>query len=143
MFKKNKKLNKSLSGKVVDTLVGAETSMNGELHSKGIIRIEGFFKGKIVTENNVIIGEKATVSGDVFCLNASIAGKLEGNIDAEKMLSVFSSGSIFGDVKVGRLMMEDGAFFMGNCQMYKPDEKRDVNPARNIGVDLKEIKEVG
>ena len=121
MFKKNKK---NVNAKVVDTLIGVETTMRGELHSKGIIRIEGSFRGKIVTENNVIIGEKATVTGDIFCLNAFISGKLEGNIEVEKKLDVFSSGIIYGDIKVGRLMMEDGAFFLGNCQMFKPEDKK-------------------
>jgi cytoskeletal protein CcmA (bactofilin family) len=127
LFNKNKK---NVNGKVVDTLVGAETSMTGELNSKGIIRIEGSFKGKIVTENNVIIGEKATVSGDVICLNASISGKLEGNIEVEKKLDVFSSGSVFGDIIVGRLMMEDGALFIGNCLMHKPEEKKSENTVK-------------
>jgi len=121
VFKKDKRV---FSGKVVDTLIGAETIMTGEIQSKGIVRIEGYFKGMISTKSDVVIGEKAVVAGDITCMNASIAGKLEGNIEAEKMVDIYASGVLLGDIIVGRLMIENGAYFLGKCTMREMDEKK-------------------
>ena len=120
MFNKD---NKTSGGKVVDTLIGAETLLTGELRSQGIVRIEGNFIGKIITKSDVVVGEKAIVTGDVICMNATIAGRLEGNIEAGKKVDIFASGALLGDINVGRLMMEDGAYFLGKCFMRDPEGK--------------------
>lgn len=120
MFKKNKN---NVDGKLINTIIGPETSMVGEIYTKGIIRIDGYFKGEIVTERDLIIGENAFFKGEIKCLNASIAGKFEGNIEAEKKVELFKSGILLGNVKVESMMMEDGAFFAGNCTMNERNKK--------------------
>ena len=125
-----KKDNKIIGGKVVDTLIGAETIMSGELRSQGIVRIEGNFIGKIFTKSDVVIGEKAVVTGDVVCLNATIAGRLEGNIEAEKKVDIYATGALLGDMKVGSLMMEDGAYFLGKCHMSDQEGKAGAGAVR-------------
>lgn len=135
MFKKNKKEN--ITGKVIDTLIGPETSMSGELYAKGIVRIEGFYKGEIVTESDLIIGEKADVKGDIKCVNATVAGKIEGNMEVEKKLEIFKSGNLSGDINVGSLMIEDGAFFSGKCFM----NEREINSKEEFkGITFRDKK---
>lgn len=114
MFKKERA---GSSGKLIDTLIGPKTSMSGELFTKGIVRIDGHFKGDVVTESDFIVGENANVEGNIKCLNAAVAGKLQGNIEAEVKLEIFKSGIILGDINVGSLMVEDGAIFSGECLM--------------------------
>ncbi len=120
MLKKEKN---KFNGKIINTLIGPETSMKGKLYAKGIIRIEGFFKGEIETENDLIIGEHAYIKGNINCLNATIAGRVEGNIEAKKKIEVLKSGILFGDINTGSLMMEDGSFFSGKCLMNDREEK--------------------
>ncbi len=135
MFKKNKKDN--INGKVIDTIIGPETSMSGELYAKGIVRIEGFYKGEIVTESDLIIGEKADIKGDIKCLNATVAGKIEGNMEVQKKLEIFKSGNLSGDINVGSLMIEDGAFFSGKCFM----NEREVNSKEELkGMSFRDRK---
>ena len=122
MFK-NKK---SFETKKVDTLIGKETSMKGQLEAKGIIRIEGAFEGEILTASDVIIGEKAVVKADVHCYNATLAGRMEGNVNVENKLDIRANGILMGDIKAVILSIEDGAYFSGNCKMEIKDKKNDL-----------------
>ncbi|MDO9535714.1 MAG: polymer-forming cytoskeletal protein [Bacillota bacterium] len=145
MFK-NKK---NFETKKVDTLIGKETSMKGQLEAKGIIRIEGAFEGEIFTASDVIIGENADVKGDVNCYNATLAGRVEGNVNVQNKLDIRANGILIGDIKAVVLSIEDGAYFSGNSKMEKKDKKNErvqlktseitVN-TENKGVQEKENK---
>jgi cytoskeletal protein CcmA (bactofilin family) len=47
----------------------------------------------------------------------SIRGSVSGPVTARKRLVVARSGSLTGDVRVGRLVIQDGAMFSGNVSM--------------------------
>ncbi len=121
MFKKNK----TNDDKKVDTIIGKETKMSGNLAAKGTIRVDGTFDGDIDTESNVLIGQGAYVKGFVKCSSAVLAGKLEGNVEAEMRLDIHATGVLLGDAVVSTLAVEDGAVFDGQCIM---EGKTDHNP---------------
>ena len=49
--------------------------------------------------------------------DVSIRGHVSGMVTARKRLVVARSGSLTGDVKVARLVIQDGASFSGNVSM--------------------------
>ncbi len=126
MFGKQK-----ISEHKIDTLIGKETVMNGNLKSKGSIRIDGSFHGDI-TAQNVIIGEEALVQAGINCSNVILAGRMEGNINAEGKLDIRATGVLIGDAKVGLLSVEDGATLTGNCKMSVKEDKR-LSTEKNVG----------
>jgi cytoskeletal protein CcmA (bactofilin family) len=119
---KNKK---SFETKKIDTLIGKEASMKGKLEAKGIIRIEGAFEGEIHTASDLIVGEKALVVANIRCRNATLGGRVEGNVNAENKLDIRTNGILIGDIKALILTIEDGAYFEGNCKMEIKDKKND------------------
>ncbi len=118
MFGKQK-----ISEHKIETLIGKETVMKGNLESKGSIRIDGSFNGDI-TAQNVIIGEEALVQALINCSNAILAGRVEGNINVEGKLDIRATGVLIGDAKLGSLAVEDGAVLVGNCKMSVREDKR-------------------
>jgi cytoskeletal protein CcmA (bactofilin family) len=139
----------NIEAKKIDTLIGKETSMKGALEAKGIIRIEGTYEGEIITQSdiivgenavvkanvkcsNIIVGENAVVKANVKCSNITLAGRLEGKITAGNKFDIRSSGVMLGDVSAAVLSVEEGAFFSGNCQMERKEEKTklETNPVR-------------
>lgn len=113
MFKSREKTN----NKKIDTLIGKETKILGKLEAKGIIRVDGFFEGDIITESDVIVGENAVVKGQVKGNNVTLAGRVEGNIESVRKLEIRSSGALIGDMVAGTISIEEGGFFTGNCKM--------------------------
>ena len=115
-----------IKNKAVSTLQGDSTSVNiighgtlieGEVNSNGDIRIDGTVKGSVTTKSKLVIGSSGSVDGDVFCLNADISGSIKGKATVSEMLFLKSNGRINGDINTGKLVVEVGASFTGNCNM--------------------------
>lgn len=104
----------------IETVVGAETEIEGSLRTNKSIRVDGKLKGGINAES-VIIGEHGIVLGDVTANRVTVAGRVKGNIAAASNLELLAKGQILGDIRTSKLIIADGATFEGNCQMVKPD----------------------
>ena len=58
--------------------ISAGTVIKGEIISPNDIRIDCVFEGKLMVKGKVVVGESATIKGDIICDNADICGKLDG-----------------------------------------------------------------
>ena len=106
----------------VETLIGQSTSIKGSLSSDGSVRIDGKFDGDIVTTADIIVGENAVVTATVTAKNAVVAGSVTGNMDISDKLELLPTGKLVGDLKVGSLIIGEGAVFKGNCEMRQAGE---------------------
>ena len=122
-----KKLSASHAGQI-DTIIGKDTIIKGNISGTGTIRIDGEFEGEINTNGNLMIGEKSKVTAQIKALNATIAGTIYGNVDIIEKLDLMPSAQIFGDLKVGVLSIGEGAVFTGACQMRDSAEASAVTP---------------
>jgi len=98
-------------------IIGAGTSINGDINCSGDIRIDGSLVGSLFVQGKVVIGATGNIKGEVSCKSAEIEGKIEGKISVAELLSLKSTSSILGDIKTRKLAIEPGAFFTGNCNM--------------------------
>jgi cytoskeletal protein CcmA (bactofilin family) len=117
-----KQQTKTVAAEKVDTIIGAGTTVQGNVAAAGTIRIDGRVNGEVVTESDIIIGETGQIHGIVKGRNITIAGLLEGNANADGTLHIVATGRVNGDILVESLIVEDGAKYKGNCQM-KSDAK--------------------
>ena len=51
-----------------------------------------------------------------------VAGIVTGNMDVNDKLELLPSAKVVGDLKVGTLIIGEGAVFKGNCEMRQPAE---------------------
>jgi cytoskeletal protein CcmA (bactofilin family) len=93
------------------------TTINGEIQSKGDFRIDGKIVGKIDITGKLVLGDKGIVEGDIFCENANFSGLVTGKVEVKDTLVLTSTARIEGDIFVGKLVVEQGATFTGNCNM--------------------------
>jgi cytoskeletal protein CcmA (bactofilin family) len=99
------------------------TQFNGDLVFHNTMRIDGKFTGTIESKNFLIVGETAEIEGEVNVSNVSINGKVSGKIIADSKVEIHSKGKVFCDIDTPKLVVEDGAFFRGNCNMMMESEK--------------------
>jgi cytoskeletal protein CcmA (bactofilin family) len=64
-----------------------------------------------------VIGEQGTVTGNVRCKQADIAGTLSGNIQAQEQLALRGNARVSGNIQTPVLQMEQGVVFNGQCHM--------------------------
>ncbi len=102
--------------------ISSGTIIKGEIVSPGDIRIDGTFDGKIQCKGRVVIGETASIKGDIVCDNVDLWGKVEGNIFVKDTLSLKEGCVVNGNLHIKKLAVELGSTFNGNCRMISESE---------------------
>jgi len=106
-------------------------TFKGELEFEDTMRIDGRFNGKIMSKNELIVGESAHIEGDISVGRIAISGTVVGRIVAEQRVEIHRNGKVFSDIDTPALVIEEGAIFQGNCTMGDRDRKGNVT---NIAV---------
>src|SRR6476646_861787 len=92
-------------------------SFKGEMEFEDTMRIDGKFNGKIVSKNELIVGESAHIEGDVHVGRIAISGTVVGKIVADQRVEIHRSCKVYSDIETPALVIEEGAIFQGNCAM--------------------------
>jgi cytoskeletal protein CcmA (bactofilin family) len=100
------------------------SSFKGELEFEDTMRIDGRFNGKIISKNELIVGESATIEGDILVGRVAISGTVIGKIVAAQKVEIHRNGKVYSDIDTPALIIEEGAIFQGNCVM---GEKKQAN----------------
>src|SRR6185295_14956683 len=109
-------MSKAKSGELNGFLDRGAT-FKGELEFEDTMRIDGRFHGKIVSKNELIVGESATIEGDVLVGRVAISGTVIGKIVASQRVEIHRNGKVYSDIDTPALIIEEGAIFQGNCVM--------------------------
>ena len=99
------------------TLIGAGTTLRGEINSNNDLRIDGTVIGNITSSSKIIIGSSGVVEGDIFSNQADIVGKVSGNIRSKELLQLRGDCVVTGNLFAGTLQIEPTATFNGQCHM--------------------------
>lgn len=99
------------------TLIGAGTTVKGDISSNSDIRIDGTITGNIQCSAKIIVGENGMVEGDISGNQADIVGKVNGNIKAKELLQLRGNCVVNGNIFAGKLQVEPTATFNGQCHM--------------------------
>ncbi len=97
--------------------IGVNTKIKGDINSKEDFRIDGHFEGNLTTTGKIVLGEKGILDGNIKCGNAEVLGKVSGDLVVDNLLSLKATAKIDGNVVIGKLAIEPGAFFNATCQM--------------------------
>lgn len=98
-------------------IISEGTSIKGDISSTGDIRIDGTLKGNIQSKGRLVIGPKGKVEGEINCNNVEISGYIKGKIKVLELLNMKSSAKVYGEIVAGKLAVEPGSVFTGNCSM--------------------------
>ena len=107
------------------------TEFSGELRFRDVLRIDGRAKGRIVSDNTLIIGETGQVDAEIDCGVVSIRGRVSGEVRGRQRIELLSGCRVQARLVAPKLLIEDGAFFEGECQMGEPPE--DLKPHEGGG----------
>jgi cytoskeletal protein CcmA (bactofilin family) len=99
-----------------ETVLGANSTLEGVLRSNANVRLDGAFTGTLEITGNVLVGETAKINADINAKNISIAGAVRGNVSGKKV-QLLRTGRIWGDIRATALTTEEGAFIDGKITM--------------------------
>lgn len=99
-----------------ETVLGANSTLEGVFRSAGNVRLDGTFTGTLEINGNVLVGETAKITADINAKNISVAGAVRGNIIGKKV-QLLRTGRVWGDIQATALTTEEGAFIDGKIKM--------------------------
>ena len=108
--------NQSPNSSAINTLVTG-TIVEGKIFAKSDIRIDGSVDGILQCDGKLIIGSEGRVEGESSCQNAVIEGTFRGILTVNDLLDVRENANVVGEIKTGKLIVQTGAIFNGNCDM--------------------------
>ncbi len=100
-----------------ETTLGEGVTFRGELSFERLLRIDGTFEGKLLSQGKVIIGPTGKVKADLNLREAIIEGEVEGNITVQEKLELRGDASVKGDIKAKSLCVDDGVEIIGVVQV--------------------------
>lgn len=131
MLKKDKKSPSVGDTTTISTLLGKDTQIEGTLHFRETIRVDGHIKGKLIsTDGTAIIGETAVLDADVQVGVAIIRGKINGRIEAAHRVELYAPAQVSGDIAAPSVAIDSGVKFNGNCKMERQNTK-DLKVVKN------------
>jgi cytoskeletal protein CcmA (bactofilin family) len=104
------------------TLLGPDASFEGKLDFEGDVRIDGRFRGEIVSNDRLIIGEGAKVQGTVRVGTLILNGTLEGQVHVTEEAELQAPGRLVGELYAPSLVIARGVILDGSVHMLQPEQ---------------------
>ena len=126
MFNKSKKKKSPKFNTRVDTLIGKQTHLKGDIEFNGGLRIDGKVTGNINAvddiESILSLNEQGQVNGDIRVPNMIINGHINGDVYAIGHLELADKAKINGNVFYKLIEMAVGAEVNGQLIHMSADD---------------------
>ena len=110
------------------------SEIEGKYTFSGTVLLNGNFKGEIVSNDTLIIGEKGVINADIRAGQVLISGEVVGNVQATERVELKRTARVFGDVEAPIIVVEEGVLFEGHCRMTKVNQIAEVPTTRDLSV---------
>jgi cytoskeletal protein CcmA (bactofilin family) len=110
-----------------DLLLGPNAEFDGTLTFRGTLRIDAKFKGSILTDDMLVVGEHAQMNAEITCGSIVVQGEVTGNVHAAASVELRHTAKVRGDVTAPSLVVEKGALLHGAVRQppaEKPPERQ-------------------
>lgn len=101
----------------IDSLIGAETRIEGNLSFSGGLRVDGEVIGNVIAKpgkpSTLVLSEHGRISGEINATHLMVNGKVEGPVCATEYLELQSKARVVGDVQYKTLEIQLGAVVEG------------------------------
>jgi cytoskeletal protein CcmA (bactofilin family) len=116
-----------------DLLLGEGAEFEGKLTFAGTVRIDAKFKGSIVTNDVLVVGEHAKIDAEITCGTVIVYGEVNGNIKAKIAVELHHPAKLRGNVESPSLAIDKGVVFQGESKMIPAEKSASVRPVTSTG----------
>ena len=98
-------------------VLSSDVEIKGSIKFQKELLIDGRVEGEIISDGVLTIGENADIRGEIKTKSISVYGKVHGNITVGERCELKSHCTLQGDLKAARLVIEEGATFIGKSEV--------------------------
>ena len=135
---------KKQSALVVDSTVGKNTKVYGDIVFSGGLHIDGVVVGNVIAESegtSVTISERGRIEGNVSVHYIQLNGEVVGDVHAIKQIELATNAKVKGNVYYNVIEMSKGAEVNGSLIHGEPTRQQPVTvesqepiPNENLGL---------
>ena len=101
----------------IDSLISAETRIDGNIGFSGGLRVDGEVNGNVVAtpgkHSTLVLSEHGRVNGEISVTHLVVNGVVEGHVHATEYFELQSKAKVIGDVRYKTLEIQLGAIVEG------------------------------
>jgi cytoskeletal protein CcmA (bactofilin family) len=109
----------------IDTLIGADARIDGNVNFSGGLRVDGVVNGNIVAASDkpstLVLSEQAQVNGEINVTHLVVNGAVNGPVRASEYLELQGKARITGDVQYKTMEIHLGATISGKLAHLAAD----------------------
>ncbi|MCK6461103.1 MAG: polymer-forming cytoskeletal protein [Planctomycetes bacterium] len=126
-------IDKTAAGTPVEfpTVIGADAVFKGELHFEKGVRVDGKIEGKVSTKGHIAVSQGGHLQADVDAGSIIVEGDVKGNLVAGDRVELRKSARLKGDITASKLLVAEGAAFVGHCSIGPDAQKAPAPPPTN------------
>lgn len=111
-----KRLSSPASGE--PATIGRSITIRGDVTGDEDLHIQGRIEGTIdLKQHNVTVGPEGRVKASLKGRTVTVEGEVEGDIRGQEQVALRASSKVTGDIVSPRVVLEDGATFLGSIDM--------------------------
>src|SRR6266571_2256278 len=111
-------------------ILSSDVEIKGSIKFQKELLIDGKVEGDINSDGVLTIGENADIHGEIKTKSITVYGKVHGNITVVERCELKSKCILQGDLKAARLIIEEGATFIGKSEVTTGASVAKSSPAR-------------
>jgi len=100
------------------SVLDSHITVTGDLETDGALRIDGRLEGTILRADLIVVGEGASIVGDVTAREVIVGGAVTGNIFAAQRTELLSSGIVAGDIRSAAILIQEGGVVQGRLYIH-------------------------
>jgi len=100
------------------SVLDSHCTVTGDLETDGALRVDGRLEGSIHRADLVVIGEGASIVGDVTAREVIVGGSVTGNIFAAQRTELQSNGIVAGDIRSAAILVQEGGVVQGRLYIH-------------------------
>lgn len=114
-----------ISATKVDSIIGQQTRIEGDVHFTGGLHVDGHIKGSIIagadSASVLTVSEHGSIEGDVRVPTVILNGTVTGDVRSDDRIELAANAAVNGDVYYNLIEMAMGAAVNGS--LVHQDEK--------------------
>ncbi|HKI52342.1 MAG TPA: polymer-forming cytoskeletal protein [Geothermobacteraceae bacterium] len=101
----------------IKAFLGPGSQFEGKLLFHEIVRLDGEFKGEIISNDTLIVGDGARVEAEISVGTLILSGSFKGNIKAAVKVDLRTPARVEGNIVTPALVVEEGVVLNSTLNM--------------------------
>jgi cytoskeletal protein CcmA (bactofilin family) len=113
--------------------IGRSITIRGDVTGDEDLYIQGRIEGTVdLKQHSVTVGPEGRVKANIKGRMVTIEGEVDGDVRGQEQVALRSASKVTGDITAPRVVLEDGATFLGSIDMSgktPSEQKQESKPA--------------